>query len=95
MDIQRQLTKTLIIQAIIPLITFLTPILAMIIALVFPITVPEFVFSLLGLTLTYIPLGNAMSILIYVKPYRRFAGNSFKKGRRLLFNRKWSTTVNP
>ncbi|KAE9551359.1 hypothetical protein FO519_005441 [Halicephalobus sp. NKZ332] len=94
-DIQKQLTKTLIIQALIPLFTFCVPVSAMIVALVLPVTVPEFIFALLGLSLSYIPLGNGLSMLFYVKSYRMFVVNLFKRGCRLLFGAQSSATVNP
>ncbi|KAE9546576.1 hypothetical protein FO519_010212, partial [Halicephalobus sp. NKZ332] len=94
-DIQKQLTKTLIVQAIIPLLTCCVPVFIMMIAPLLPIMIPEFVFVLLGLVLTYIPLGNGLSMLLYVSVYRTFVMNLLREGCRYLFDRYISTTVNP
>ena len=93
-DIQRQLTKTLILQAIIPLFTCCLPVMVMMIVLILPVKLPEFIFPILGLPLTYIPLGNGLSMLLYIKAYRRFTKNFILRKYKFFFT-KLNSTVNP
>ena len=68
---EKDITRTLIVQALIPVITCLIPYILLIIIITAPAnlfnpnisSIPSFMFS-------YIPLGNALSILIFVKPYK-------------------------
>lgn len=94
-DIQKQLTKTLVIQAVIPLFTCCLPMMIMMFALILPVKIPEAFLSFLGLTLTYIPLGNALSILLYVKAYKRFAKNFVIRKFKCVLGKYDSTTISP
>ena len=78
-DIQNQLAKTLIIQAVIPVFTFGIPMFIMVVTVASPFSMPEFLSSLLGFMLAYIPMGNAMCMLLCVKPYRNFAKRLYRK----------------
>lgn len=71
LDVQEQLTKTLIAQAVIPLFTVTIPIIVIIITVVFPVTVDPTISAFTGIAFAYIPLGNALSMLFFVKPYQR------------------------
>ena len=78
LEVQKQLSTTLIIQAVIPLITFFIPTIMILLTLFFNIYMPEYFLAAFGILLTYIPLGNALSIL-FVKAYRKFTIQLLKK----------------
>ncbi|KAE9549101.1 hypothetical protein FO519_007683 [Halicephalobus sp. NKZ332] len=81
-EVQHQLAMTLIIQAVIPLITFCIPANLIFITLIFQIKMPEYVLGILGLMLTYIPLGNALSMFFFVKIYRNFGIQLLRKAMK-------------
>ncbi|KAE9548340.1 hypothetical protein FO519_008445 [Halicephalobus sp. NKZ332] len=93
LDIQRQLAKTLIIQAVIPIFTFAIPMCMMVVTVTFPASMPEFLSSLLGFMLAYIPMGNALCILLCVKPYREFARKLYRKLVYRIHIRKHQSTT--
>lgn len=72
LEVQQQLAKTLIAQAVIPLITFCVPANIMFVTVFFEINIPECLSTVLGMMLNVMPLGNAFSILFFVKVYRTF-----------------------
>ncbi|KAE9552120.1 hypothetical protein FO519_004656 [Halicephalobus sp. NKZ332] len=79
LEVQKQLAKTLIFQAVIPLITFCVPANMIFLTVICKINVPEYISADIGLMLTYIPLGNALSIFFFVKAYRNFGIQLFRK----------------
>ena len=71
-QIQTQITKTLIAQALIPLLLVLTPYSFLLFSLFVPIhTFSPEVTSLSVLMFSYIPMANALSIILLVAPYRK------------------------
>ena len=74
-ELQTQMTRTFIVQAIIPLITCGVPILFMTIVLLLSIDAPEYFSATLGIFLAYVPLVNGLSMLFYVHIYRNYVKN--------------------
>ncbi|KAE9548732.1 hypothetical protein FO519_008051 [Halicephalobus sp. NKZ332] len=72
LEIQTQITKTLVAQAVIPVITLTGPYTFLLINLFVPgnILKPE-ISSLSVLLFSFLPIGNAFSILLFVKPCRK------------------------
>ncbi|KAE9548762.1 hypothetical protein FO519_008035, partial [Halicephalobus sp. NKZ332] len=70
-DIQNQLTKTLIAQSIIPLFTFALPIIFIIVTVTLPIHISPEISATTSVFFSYIPMGNALSMLFFVKSYRK------------------------
>ena len=85
LEIQKQVTRILIFQAIIPLITFCFPISVMCITIIFQISVPEYLSTLFGLILVYVPLGNVLSMFFFVKVYKTFGIQFLKAIIREMF----------
>ncbi|KAE9555080.1 hypothetical protein FO519_001741 [Halicephalobus sp. NKZ332] len=70
-EIQNQITKTLIAQAIFPLLTFTVPMSFLIVNVMSPIEMnPEYSFFA-GFIFAYYPTLNACSALLFVKQYRK------------------------
>ena len=69
-EIQTQMTKTLIAQGIVPLLTIMIPLLFLLICIFTPLEITPELSSVSGLVFGYLPTMNALSILIFVKPYR-------------------------
>lgn len=86
-EVQTQIARAFVIQAIIPLITFGLPIFLVGTALISPINIPQYLAATLGIFLSYVPLSNGLSMLFYVKPYRMFARATVRKLiQNVLFN---------
>ena len=78
-EIHTQVGRTLVIQALIPLITLGVPSLLLIAVLLLPISIPNYCSATLGLFLSYIPLANGLSRLFCVKAYNQFTRSFIKK----------------
>ena len=88
MEIQKQLTRTLIIQAVIPFLTVCIPECLIFLTLIAPVEPPKYLSGVLGLMLTYVPLENALSVFLFVKAYRNFGINLLKNIIRKITCRK-------
>ena len=91
-EVQKQLTRTLIAQAIIPLFTFMIPVVLIILTSIFPIYIPPRVSGFFGLVLTYIPIANALSMFFFVKSYRRRGKFLFVKITRMILGKPLPNT---
>lgn len=91
MDIQNQLSRTLIAQGVIPLFTFAMPITLIVISVVSPMNVDPGFSSMLGLMITYVPTGDALSVLFFLRSYRKRGISFIKNGIRSLL--KYQTTT--
>ena len=78
LDIEEQLTKTLVAQAVLPVFTVAFPITFIVITVVFPVKLDPIIAGLTGIIFPYIPLVNALSMLLFVKPYQRKGGRIMK-----------------
>ena len=79
LELQRQLAKTLVIQAMLPIVTCFTPGILILLTMVSPIEPPEYLAGMLGALLTYVPLESGLCMFFFVKAYRDFGIQLFKK----------------
>ena len=94
-EIQTQITRTLVIQAIIPLmICSGSYIFLLINILKSEDFVSPDVSSLSGLLFSCLPMGNALSILLFIQSYRRNGINLIKRVAYKIFCSKFSKVSN-
>uniref|UniRef100_A0AC34QSE7 Opsin n=1 Tax=Panagrolaimus sp. JU765 TaxID=591449 RepID=A0AC34QSE7_9BILA len=92
-DIHNQLTRTLIAQALIPLFTFATPIIFIIITVTTPVYIHPIISAGIATSFSYIPLANALSIFVFVKSYRKRGFVILKNGLKKIFHKNGPSTV--
>ncbi|KAE9549103.1 hypothetical protein FO519_007685 [Halicephalobus sp. NKZ332] len=91
-EVQKQLTRTLVAQAVIPLFTFMIPVVLIILTSTLPIYISPGVSGFFGLVLTYIPIANALSMFFFVKSYRRRGKLMFMKLLQIFLGKSPSTS---
>ena len=79
-EIQAQITKTLIAQAIIPLLIIIIPLAVLFLSMYGLLKITPQSSAIPVLIYSYLPMMNALSILVFVKPYRIQIIMFIKKG---------------
>ncbi|KAE9547143.1 hypothetical protein FO519_009645 [Halicephalobus sp. NKZ332] len=90
-DIQNQFSRTLICQAVVPLFTFAIPVFFIVFSVLSRISIDPGFSTAFGLMFTYIPTGNALSVLFFLKSYRKRGIHFIKNGIRSFFKHQTST----
>ena len=95
LEVQKQIAKTLIVQAAIPIITFCVPANMILLTLLFEVKIPEYLSAEVGLMLTYIPFGNVLSIFFFVKAYKKFGIQLVRKAMKKISLRRNTISIQP
>ena len=93
-DIQSQITRSLITQAIIPVVIVFIPLTSLFISMYMPITINSKLSAMASMTYGYIPMTNALSVLVFVKTYRKQAVMIIKTGIQRLRTKNFSKVQN-